>query len=60
MQRAKSTGGFLDRRVTIDLANRYLPEFASMPTKQWIQVEVCNEIVMHLLLSFISNSKPRY
>ena len=24
-------------------------------TKQWLQVEVGNEIVMHLLLSFISN-----
>ena len=26
-----------------------------MPTKQWLQVEVDNEIVMHFLLSFISN-----
>ena len=26
-----------------------------MPTKQWLQVEVDNEIVMYLLLSFISN-----
>ena len=26
-----------------------------MPTKQWLQVEVDNEIVIHLLLSFISN-----
>ena len=25
------------------------------PTKQWLQVEVDNEVVMHLLLSFISN-----
>ena len=27
----------------------------SMLTKQWLQVEVVNEIVMRLLLSFISN-----
>ena len=26
-----------------------------MPTKQWLQVEVGSEIVMHFLLSFISN-----
>ena len=26
-----------------------------MPTKQWLQVKVVNEIVMHLLLSFISS-----
>ena len=26
-----------------------------MLTKQWLQVEVDNEIVMHFLLSFISN-----
>ena len=26
-----------------------------MPTKQWLQVEVGNEIVMYLLLSFISS-----
>ena len=32
-----------------------LPEFASMSTKQWLQVEVLNEIVMYLLLSLISN-----
>ena len=32
------------------------PEFSSMSTKQWLQVEVDNEIVMYLLsLSFISN-----
>ena len=30
-------------------------EFAPMPTKQWLLVEVDNEIVMHLLPSFISN-----
>ena len=37
--------------------NQYtLPEFSSMSTKQWLQVEaVGNEIVMHLLLSFISS-----
>ena len=29
--------------------------FASMPQKQWLQVEVVNEIVMHFLLSFISS-----
>ena len=32
-----------------------LPEFSSMPTKQWLQVEVGNEIVMHFLLSLISD-----
>ena len=26
-----------------------------MPTEQWLQVEVDNEVVMHLLFSFISN-----
>ena len=26
-----------------------------MPSKQWLQVEVGNEIVMYLLLSFVSN-----
>ena len=32
-----------------------LPKFTSMPTKQWFQGEVGNEIVMHFLLSFIPN-----
>ena len=31
-----------------------LSKFTSMSTKQWLQVEVDNEIVMHLLLSLIS------
>ena len=30
-------------------------EFASMPTKQGLQVEVDNEIVMYFLLSLVSN-----
>ena len=30
-------------------------QFASMPTKQWLPIEVGNEIVMHFLLSFISS-----
>ena len=42
----------LSVQVSQDQQNRH---FASMPGKQWLQVEVGNEIVMPLLLSFISN-----
>ena len=37
------------------LSNRHFLNIAPMPTKQWLQVEVDNEMVMHLLLSLISN-----
>ena len=35
-----------------------LPEFASMPTKRWLQIEVCDEIVIDFLLSF--HIQPRF
>ena len=35
--------------------NRFFANFASIPTKQWLQVKLGNEIVIHFLLSFISS-----